>query len=37
MMLRNPRLDQLLEAHQQAAGSSQMPFGILRNATLEGP
>jgi sigma-E factor negative regulatory protein RseA len=37
IMLRDPRLDQLLEAHQQAGGASQMPSGFLRNATFEGP
>jgi len=37
VMLRDPRLDALLEAHQQAAGVSQMPSGFLRNATFEGP
>ncbi|CAN7761438.1 sigma-E factor negative regulatory protein [Variovorax sp. LjRoot84] len=36
-VMRNQRLDQLLEAHQQAGGASQMPTGFLRNATLEGP
>lgn len=35
-MLRDPRLDQLLEAHRQAGGASQMPSGFLRNATFEG-
>jgi len=37
VMLRDPRLDALLEAHQQAGGASQMPAGFLRNATFEGP
>jgi len=37
IMLRDPRIDQLLEAHQQAGGASQMPSGFLRNATFEGP
>jgi sigma-E factor negative regulatory protein RseA len=37
VMLRDPRLDQLLEAHQQVAGSSQMPSGFLRNATFDRP
>lgn len=37
VMLRNPRLDELLEAHQQASGASQMPSGFLRNATFESP
>lgn len=36
VMLRDPRLDELLEAHQQAIGASQMPSGFLRNATFEG-
>lgn len=36
VMLRDPRLDELLEAHQQAGGASQMPSGFLRNATFEG-
>jgi len=36
-MLRDARLDALLEAHQQAGGGSQMPSGFLRNATFEGP
>lgn len=36
IMLRDPRLDELLEAHQQAVGASQMPSGFLRNATFEG-
>ncbi|MDA7416535.1 sigma-E factor negative regulatory protein [Xenophilus arseniciresistens] len=36
VMLRDPRLDELLEAHQQAVGASQMPAGFLRNATFEG-
>ncbi|HEY2255527.1 MAG TPA: RseA family anti-sigma factor [Variovorax sp.] len=37
VMLRDPRLDQLLEAHQQAGGASQMPSGFQRNATFERP
>lgn len=37
VMLRDPRLDQLLEAHQQAGGASQMPSGFLRNATFDRP
>jgi len=37
IMLRDPRLDQLLEAHQQTGGGSQMPSGFLRNATFERP
>lgn len=38
-MIRDPRLDQLLAAHQQAGGTSalQMPAGFLRNATFEQP
>ena len=36
VMLRDPRLDALLEAHQQAGGASHMPSGFLRNATFEG-
>ena len=37
-MLRDPRLDQLLSAHQQLGGHSalQMPSGFLRNATYQG-
>jgi sigma-E factor negative regulatory protein RseA len=37
-MLRDPKLDQLLSAHQQLGGHSalQMPSGFLRNATYEG-
>lgn len=36
-MIRDPRLDQLLAAHQQFGGTSalQMPAGFLRNATFE--
>ena len=37
VMLRDARLDQMLAAHQQAGGASQMPSGFLRNATFEGP
>lgn len=39
LMLRDPRLDQLLAAHQQLGGTSalQMPAGFLRNATYERP
>lgn len=37
VMLRDPRLDELLEAHQEAGGASQMPSGFLRNATFETP
>jgi len=38
VMLRDPRLDELLAAHKQAAGASalQTPAGFLRNATFEG-
>ena len=37
IMLRDPRLDVLLEAHRQTGGASQMPSGFLRNATFDGP
>jgi len=37
VMLRDPRLDQLLEAHQQVGGATQLPSGFLRNATFERP
>lgn len=37
VMLRDARLDEMLAAHQQAGGASQMPSGFLRNATFEGP
>ncbi len=39
VMIRDPRLDELLLAHRQLAGHSalQMPAGFLRNATFEGP
>jgi sigma-E factor negative regulatory protein RseA len=37
VMLRDARLDELLQAHQQAGGASQMPSTFLRNATFEGP
>ncbi len=37
LMLRDARLDEMLAAHQQAGGASQMPSGFLRNATFEGP
>ncbi|WP_295550607.1 sigma-E factor negative regulatory protein [uncultured Pseudacidovorax sp.] len=37
VMLRDARLDELLEAHQAAGGASQMPSGFLRNATFETP
>ncbi len=36
-MLRDPRLDEMLAAHQQASGGSQMPSAFLRNATFEAP
>jgi sigma-E factor negative regulatory protein RseA len=38
-MLRDPRLDQLLQAHRQLGGATalQAPAGFLRNATFEGP
>ena len=38
-MIRDPRLDQLIAAHQQLGGTSalQMPAGFLRNATFERP
>ena len=36
VMLRDARLDAILEAHQQAGGASHMPSGFLRNATFEG-
>ena len=39
VMLRDPRLDELMAAHKQFGGTSalQMPSGFLRNATFEGP
>lgn len=39
VMIRDPRLDELLAAHKQLGGTSalQMPAGFLRNATFEGP
>lgn len=39
VMLRDPRLDELLAAHKQFGGTSalQMPAGFLRNATFEAP
>lgn len=39
VMIRDPRLDQLIAAHQQQGGNSalQMPGGFLRNATFERP
>jgi sigma-E factor negative regulatory protein RseA len=38
VMIRDPRLDELLAAHKQFGGTSalQMPAGFLRNATFEG-
>jgi len=38
-MMRDPHLDQLLQAHRQLAGTSvlQTPSGFLRNATFEAP
>lgn len=37
-MIRDPRLDQLLQAHRQlgSAGALQAPSGFLRSATFEG-
>jgi sigma-E factor negative regulatory protein RseA len=39
VMIRDPRLDELLAAHRQFGGASalQTPAGFLRNATFEGP
>lgn len=39
VMIRDPRLDELLAAHKQFGGTSalQMPAGFLRNATFEVP
>ncbi len=39
VMLRDPRLDELLAAHRQFGGTSalQMASGFLRNATFEPP
>lgn len=39
VMIRDPRLDELLAAHKQYGGASalQMPAGFLRNATFETP
>ena len=39
VMIRDPRLDQLLNEHKQFGGTSalQMPAGFLRNATYEEP
>lgn len=38
-MLRDPRLDELLQAHRQAGATSalQSPAGFLRNATFQAP
>ncbi|MGP1628804.1 MAG: sigma-E factor negative regulatory protein [Giesbergeria sp.] len=39
VMIRDPRLDELLAAHKQYGGASalQLPAGFLRNATFEAP
>lgn len=40
VMIRDPRLDELLAAHRQLGGGAsalQSPAGVLRNATFEGP
>jgi sigma-E factor negative regulatory protein RseA len=39
VMIRDPRLDALMQAHQQLGGHSawQMPSGFLRNATYQEP
>ncbi len=39
VMIRDPRLDELMAAHRQFGGGNalQMPAGFLRNATFEGP
>jgi len=39
VMIRDPRLDEMLAAHRQAGGASalQMPSGFLRNATFDVP
>uniref|UniRef100_UPI002739FF21 hypothetical protein n=1 Tax=Stenotrophomonas sp. YIM B06876 TaxID=3060211 RepID=UPI002739FF21 len=39
VMIRDPRLDELVAAHKQFGGTSalQMPAGFLRNATFEAP
>jgi sigma-E factor negative regulatory protein RseA len=39
VMIRDPHLDALMQAHQQLGGHSawQMPSGFLRNATYEEP
>ena len=38
-MLRDPRLDELLDAHRQLGGATALgtPSGFLRNATFQGP
>ena len=39
VMIRDPRLDELLAAHKQFGSTStlQMPAGFLRNATFDSP
>jgi len=39
VMLRDPRLDELVAAHRQSRGAAalQMPARFLRNANLEEP
>ncbi|KQT08823.1 hypothetical protein ASG30_15170 [Ramlibacter sp. Leaf400] len=39
VMIRDPKLDEMLAAHRQFGGPSalQMPAGFLRSATFEGP
>ena len=39
IMIRDPRLDEMLAAHKQAGGATalQTPSGFLRNATFESP
>jgi sigma-E factor negative regulatory protein RseA len=39
IMIRDPKLDEMLAAHRQFGGASalQMPAGFLRSATFEGP
>jgi sigma-E factor negative regulatory protein RseA len=40
IMIRDPRLDEMLAAHRQLGGGAsalQSPAGFLRNATFEGP
>jgi sigma-E factor negative regulatory protein RseA len=38
-MIRDPQLDEFMAAHRQLGGASmlQMPAGLVRNATFEGP